>query len=124
MENKGFTLIELLTVIALMALLGTIITINFTGSLKKTNQQRCDEFVRELEDAACVYAELSSNKDRCNRNNCDPIKLNDLINQGLIEIKKDVCTGQDMNLNQTVTVTWNADGEKSCEYNGENVYER
>lgn len=124
MKNKGFTLIELLVVIAVMAVLGTIITISFTGSIKNANQKQCDDFVKEIEDAACVYASLAINKTTCNRENCNPIKLSELINQGLVEIKADVCTGNDMDLDKTVTITWDASGEKICTYNGARVYER
>ena len=124
MENKGFTLIELLAVIFFVALIGTIVTVNFTGSLHSANQKQCDEFVKEIEDAACVYASLSINKGVCNRDKCDPITLNELVNQGLVEIEKDACTGNDMDLTETVKVSWNEEGEKKCEYNGEKIYAR
>lgn len=124
MKNRGFTLIELLIVVAILAILGTIISVSLVGTLKNTNQKQCDEFVKEVEDAACVYAGLSINKAVCNRNNCSPIKLSELINQGLIELDIDACTGNDIDLNQTVSVSWTTDGEKKCEYNGVKVYER
>jgi len=122
MKNKGFTLIELLVVIAVLGLVGTIATISLNGSLLGANQRQCDEFVKEIEDAACVYASLSTNKKECNRDKCDPIKLGELINQGLVEVRKDACTGNDIDLNETATVTWNESGEKICEYNGVKEY--
>lgn len=124
MKNKGFTLIELIVVVAIMALLGTIITVSLSGVLSDTNQKQCDEFVREVEDAACVYTGLSGKLVVCNRTNCDPIKLNILVSEGLIESESDACTGGDIDLEETVTVTWNDDGEKICEYNGVKTYER
>ena len=123
-NNKGFTLIELLVVIAVLAVIGTIVTVSLTSSLENTNQKQCDEFVLDIEEAACVYAGINANKERCNRKTCPPIKLSELINEGLIDGGVDICTGNDINLNETVTVTWNSYGEKICKYNGEKTYER
>ena len=57
-KNKAFTLIELIAVIALVALLGLVITVNFGGSMNATNQKQCDDFVKEVEEAACIYVGL------------------------------------------------------------------
>jgi len=122
-ENKGFTLIELLIVVAVMAALGTIITVSLTNVLGNTNQSQCDEFVKQIEDAACVYAGLSDKEIICYKNNCDPIRLNLLIKEGLIDDEIDVCTGKNIDINETVTVSWDDNGEKKCTYNGVKVYE-
>ena len=126
MKNKnGFTLIELIVVVAIMALLGTVITVSLTNTLQQANQDDCDKFVREIEDAACVYSQLSDKKVICNRTDCAPIKLSILVSEGMIESEVDVCTGQSIDLEQTVTITWDAEtGEKKCEYNGVKIYER
>ena len=123
-NKKGFTLIELIVVVAIMALLGTVITVSLTGTLQEANQDECDEFVREVEDAACVYSQLSNKKVICNRTDCAPIKLSILVSEGMIESETDACTGEAIDLNQTVTITWDNTGEKKCEYNGVKVYER
>jgi len=124
MKNRGFTSIELLIVVALMGVLGVIVTVSLTGTLKDTNQKRCDEFVREIEDAACVYAGLIDKSTICTKGECEPIELNILVNEGLIESETDACTGNGINLNETVTISWDEYGEKKCEYNGVKVYER
>ena len=125
MKNKnGFTLIELIVVVAIMALLGTVITVSLTGTLQGANQDECDEFVREVEDAACVYSQLSNKKVICNRNDCAPIKLDILFSEGMIESEVDACTGKPIDLEETVSITWDDTGEKHCEYNGVKVYER
>lgn len=122
--NKGFTLIELLVVIAVLAVIGTIVTVSLTSSLEDTNQKQCDEFVIDIEEAACVFAGINANKERCNIKSCPPIKLSELISEGLVDVGVDVCTGDDINLNETVSVTWKNGGEKICEYNGVKIYER
>ena len=123
-RKKGFTLIELLMVIAIMGVIGVIVTISFSGTLKNTNQRKCDEFVKEVEDAACVYSGLTNKEVICNRNNCEPIRLEILVKEGHIKSEKDACTGQDIDLSETVTISWSNEGEKICEYNGVKEYAR
>lgn len=120
--KKGFTLIEMLLVVAIIGALGVIITINFTHTLKNTNQKKCDEFVKEVEDAACVYSGLSNKEITCTRNNCAPIKLDVLVREGKIVSEVDACTNKPIDLQKTVTVTWNSVGEKTCTYNGVKTY--
>ncbi len=121
-RKKGFTLIELLIVIAVISIIGVMATISLTSTLKNTNQQKCDDFVKELEDAACVYSGLSNKEIVCTRDNCAPIKLDILVSEGLITSEVDACTGSDIDLNATVTVSWNSEGEKTCTYNGVKTY--
>lgn len=123
MKNKnGFTLIELLTVITLLGLIGTIITINLVNSLHETRVTDCERFVSNIEDSACVYASLSSTD--CSRSNCPAISLDVLIQNGYVdEDKLDACTMKEIDKTKTVSVTWNADGEKKCTYNGVREYE-
>lgn len=121
-RKKGFTLIELLLVIAVMGAIGTIITISFSYTLGNTKQKKCDEFVIEMEEAACVYSGLTDKEIICTRNNCAPIKLEILVKEGLINSEIDACTGNDIDMNETVTVSWTSAGEKKCEYNGVKEY--
>ncbi len=122
MKDKGFTLIELLAVIAIMGTLGVVITISLTNTLENNRQENCETFVKEVEDAACVYAEL--HKDECSRENCSSISVDTLIKEGLIKSETDACTNDDININEVVSVTWDTDGEKHCEYKGIREYER
>jgi len=124
MKNKGFTLIELLVVITILSLVGILVSVNFSETLDDTKQKECTAFVNEVEDAACVYVGLIDKSIECTRTNCSPIKLEILINEGLIKSEIDACTGNSINKNETVSVTWDSNGEKKCEYNGVNVYER
>ena len=124
MNNKAFALIEIIVVIAILGLMGVVITISLNKTMQTTNQKQCDEFVKKIEDAACTYTSMSKKDVVCNRNKCDPISLNILINEGFIAEETDVCTGKSIDSSKTVTITWDSNGEKHCTYNGVKTYER
>ena len=124
MNNKGFTLIELLAIIVIIGLLGTVATISLTKTHQNINQNSCDEFVKEIEDAAYVYVNKYNKEIVCDYDSCEPIKVEYLINEGLIQNEIDTCTGKEIDKNATVSITWNEEGEKICHYNGERVYAR
>lgn len=124
MKNKknGFTLIELLMVVAVLGLVGVIITVSLTYTLQDLNQKKCDDFVIELEEAACVYTSLSNKEIKCTRDDCNPVPLSILVSEGQIKSETDACTGDDIDLTQTVTISWDSNGEKKCVYNGVREY--
>ncbi len=124
MNNKGFTLIEILAVLAVLGVIGVIVTISLTNTLNTTNQESCNQFIQEVEDAACVYAGLSNKSIVCNRQNCNPIPLSVLVSEGFIKSEIDKCTNEEINLDATVSVSWDESGLKTCHYNGEREYER
>ena len=121
-RKKGFTLIELLLVITIMGTIGVIATLSLNHTLQNANQRRCDDFVLEVEEAACVYSSLSDKEVICTRDNCPPITLDVLVREGHIKSEKDACTGEDIDLTKHVTITWDDTGEKKCEYNGVKIY--
>lgn len=121
-NKKGFTLIELVLVIAVMGILGVIITLNLSSTLKDANQRKCDDFVLEIEEAACVYTNLTNKVVTCTRSNCPPVSLGVLVSEGQIKSESDACTGEDLDLNETVTISWDNSGEKKCVYNGVKEY--
>ena len=126
MKDKGFTLIELLVVIVIMGIVGTIVTVSFYKGIDKQHQKDCDAFVKELEDAGCVYADLKRKDVTCDRSSCAPLSVQTLLNQGLLSSEINACTGESVSeMNETVTVTWDSvSGEKSCTYNGVKTYAR
>lgn len=122
--RNGFTFIELLTVIALIAVVGTIVSINLVSSFNETKERACTNFVKEIEDAACVYIGLANKKITCTRSSCPDFSINYLVEAGLINSEKNMCNNEDLNLNDTVSVSWSIEGEKKCIYNGVKEYER
>ena len=121
-RKKGFTLIEMLMVIAVMGFIGVIVTVSLTHTLQDTNQMKCDDFVLEIEEAACVYTSLSNKEVKCTREDCAPIPLSILVSEGQIKSETDACTGGELNLDATISVSWDATGEKKCVYNGVKEY--
>lgn len=120
MNNKGFTLIEILVVIALIASLGVIVTINLTKTLNDNEENNCNSFIKDVEDAACVY--VGTHKEECTSSGCF-ISLDKIIKEGLINTEIDACTKEEINKNDTVEVTFN-DGEKICTYKRGDTDER
>ena len=112
MNNKGFTLIEILVVIALISSLGVIVTINISSMLNSEDNDKCSNFVKEVEEAACVYTGI--NKDIC-KNGCN-ITLGDLISDGFIGTDINACTNEEIDKSEEVKVTISSDGEKKCNY--------
>jgi len=118
MENrrKGFTLIELLAVIVVLSTVGVIIGINLSKRLEDTNNKKCEEYIKEVEEAACAYSALPNQSEWCVRGNCT-ISVETLVKDGLILSEKDACTNEAPS--GTVSVTWDNDGEKTCKYIGD-----
>ena len=134
MNNKGFTLIELLAVVAILGLVGVVVTISLSSSLKKVEEDKCNNFVEEIEDGACVLANIVANRTNCigpqcpeklidhdcKRPNCT-LTINDLILNGYIDRDTNPCDNDssiDRIKNKTITVKWNAStGEMTCKYN-------
>ncbi len=117
-NNKGFTLIELIVTIGIMILIGLVIVNNMTGLFSNQEDKNYEEFVSQLQEAACLYVETSEFKnDRaaCKANGCN-IKIQNLIEKGYIkDTLENPKTGEIVNGNQTVHVYWK-DNVKTCEF--------
>ena len=117
--KKGFTLIELLLVIALIALLSVMIVANFSTNLSVSSEKEMATFKKTINDAACTYIELSSNKmlkDRCKESGCN-IRVEDLLKAGLItEDSLNRPDGNKLANTTSISITYTG-GEKKCELN-------
>ena len=118
-KNKGFTLIELLVTIALIASVATGVTIAAFEMLDRQRKKDADLYIKNIENAACVYYELNDDK------TITDVTFEELINEVLIDentkdellklegIKK---TGDTLDCDYVnVTVV---DGLKTCYYEG------
>lgn len=127
MKNKGFTLIELLAIVIILGLVGTMITISFSKSLSEAKQEKCDDFVKEIEDAACTYTSLVGGEciplGTCSGgySSCCNISLENIVEEGLLKSETDACTKSSLDLTKTITISWDSEGEKKCIYNGVRV---
>ena len=84
MKKKGFTLIEIIICITLLTLISTI---SFVLIRKKENNN--DKINEVIYNSANVYFDLNEVYTKIlNTNNESYIKINDLINEGLIDDEK------------------------------------
>lgn len=91
MKKKGFTLIEVIVTIGLLVLVGVLIASNMSAVFSNQEEKNMEDFKKNLEEAACVYIDLSDlgikeekNKCKSNTNGC-LINTNVLINKGLLD---------------------------------------
>lgn len=112
MDNKGFTLVELIVTLVLMTLVGLVIAANMTGMFSKEEDNSINSFKKKLEDAACVLVESNDYRGQ------DKISVSELIENGLVDKDmKDPRTGEKVNKDSSVSVSYNSDNVKSCVFN-------
>ena len=123
MNKKAFTLIEMIAAVIILSIIATIVTVSFKNVLTKNKEKRYAEFKRELEQAACVYIDLSVNKaykDTCYSSNKCNIKVKQLVDDGLISEKlKNPNTDEVVDQNLIIEVKWTSNSQsgpkvKSC----------
>ena len=120
MNKKGYTLIEIIAVIVIIALITTIVILNFDTSIGKTNTKKEEAFVTDLEKAACVYIDLKENaiyKSTCFSSNTCSVTVGQLITSGMLSADlTDPTTNEAVNQQLTVSVTWDSEGTKTCTF--------
>ena len=123
MNKKGFTMVELLVVIALIAIMAVLLTINMTGVLSEQRGMSFKTLKGEMESAACAYIDKQKNIDLRNQYKHNPaggtITLNTLITSGLIDgevIDPRNNKTLEEEGNVTITIKW-VDKVKQCTLN-------
>ena len=112
MKNKGFTLVELIITITLIAIISVTIGVSMSGMLSRQEDNKLEEYITDIEEAACTYAELHDNSSN------DTVKIDTLIQEGYLStelthpINEDSITNY---ANDEVEIVWE-DGKRSCNY--------
>lgn len=120
MNKNGFTIVELIAVVAIMIVISIIVTVNLTNLSRKSDDKRYNEFKRQVQDAACVYIDLTSHraeKNSCYSSGCT-VTVQNIINEGLIS--KDLVnpkTDEVVDPTLTVSISWSTAGVKTCTLN-------
>ena len=120
MDKKGYTLIELIAVIVIIALISTIVILNFDSIFTKSNTKKHDSFKNDLEKAACAYIDLDENatfKSSCYPSTCN-VTVAQLVTSGMIaDDMIDPTTDNKVSQSLVVRVSWDSSGTKSCTLN-------
>lgn len=115
--KKGFTLIEMLGIITVLAILLLLTFPNLSNSLKKTKENKNNNFTNNLKISTEAYVQLNRNKfpELNNVNGTVQIKIQDLYDANLMKGNYGVDTST------TVTVTRQNDGTLKYYYNGNEI---
>jgi prepilin-type N-terminal cleavage/methylation domain-containing protein len=120
-NKKGYTLVEIIAVLVIIALIATIVILNFDNSIEKTNTKKEQAFVNDLQKAACVYIDLIENatyKQSCYSSNLCTVSASQLILSGMISDDLiDPTTNTKIAPTLSVNVTWDSEGTKTCTLN-------
>lgn len=124
MKNRnGFTLIELLVTIALIAAVSVVVGFSVNNLLYNQKKSEYDDFVKTMEDAACVFAEEDNRSPViCNNwsTQCE-IHFSDLIESGVVKKtlknpfdKPDKTIENDKD--SFVQVEYDSEGRRTCKF--------
>ena len=97
MNKKGFTLVELL---AILAILGTIVAIavpNISNQIEKTDEEKQNILNTKIKNASKIYA-AKYHADKIIGNDSFDFTLDDLISEGLLDLKDSGCSPDSSNL--------------------------
>lgn len=89
-NNKGFTLIELLAIVVILAVIIAIAAPNMTREIKRSEKENENILNQKIDNASHIYA-AKYYADKIVSNETVDFKLNDLVNDGLISFKDNVC---------------------------------
>lgn len=120
MRKNGYTLVELIAVIVIIALVATVVILNFDNSVDKSKNKKEDAFINDLEKAACVYIDLTENasfKATCYPSKSCNITVAQLVDSGILaDDIIDPSTNSKINKQLTINVSWDANGTKTCSF--------
>ena len=109
MKKNGFTLAELIVTIALLGLVGIVLSMNMIKIINNQKEEKKEEFVELMEEAACAYVILSD----ANWNGTY-VQGNILVSEGIID--EEVNGYKSANYDIEVNIV---DGKRSCKLIGD-----
>lgn len=120
MKKNGYTLVELIAVLVIIALVATIVVLNFDHSIDKSKNKKEDSFVNDLEKAACVYIDLTESesfKSTCYPSRNCTVTVSQLVQSGILaDDMIDPKTNDKIAQSLTINVSWDSNGTKSCTF--------
>ena len=119
-NNKGFTLVEILAVIVILLIIVVIAAPNMTKEIKRGEDARQNVLNQKIENAAHLYAAkyYADKNDTCTNTECIKFTLNDLQQDGLINLNNSECTTNDTYTTSTqyIKISYNS-SESKIKYN-------
>jgi hypothetical protein len=107
-----------------MIIIGLVISNNVVGLFSQQEDKEYDEFVKKIEDSACMYVETvwdSTTRSNCKASNKCTVTIDELITKGYIDDNlKDPSTAEYVTDNKDaykVNVTWDKNNIKECKIN-------
>jgi len=92
-NNKGFTLIELLAIVVILAVIAALAAPSMTREIKRSEDENENILNQKIENAAHIYA-AKYYADKIVNDIGFKITLNDLVEDGLVNFKNDICKDQ------------------------------
>lgn len=92
MNNKGFTLVELLAIVVIISIIATVAVPNITNEINSSDKHTQNVVDESIENASKLYVAKYYAKQFINGKQIK-FTLNDLENDGLLNLKSGVCDG-------------------------------
>ena len=118
MNKKGFTLIEVIVSIALLAFIGVAVAVSLNRSIKDNTVTNRNEFIEKVKSSSMLYVNNTPDIiNGLNESSFKIIKVKELIDNGYIkENLKDPDTGDKINPDDKIKISYNSDNELTIEY--------
>lgn len=91
MNNKGFTLVELLAIVVIISVIATVAVPNITNEINSSDKHTQNVVDESIENASKLYVAKYYAKQFINDEKTIEFTLNDLENDGLLNLKSDIC---------------------------------
>lgn len=91
MNNKGFTLVELLAIVVIISVIATVAVPSITNEINSSDKHTQNVVDESIENASKLYVAKYYAKQFINDEKTIEFTLNDLENDGLLNLKSDIC---------------------------------